>query len=81
MLEIHGKILAADAVIDNVPLYFWSMTAQMKAYLDRWYAFFDGDWKWHKAYFPKMKVKRIGLITVCGEADVHAADPVVHSRS
>ena len=35
------KILEADAIIHSVPLYFWAMTAQMKAYLDRWCALFD----------------------------------------
>jgi hypothetical protein len=51
----------------------------MKAYLDRWCVFFDAEWKWHKIYYPKMRGKRIGLITVCGDPDVHAADPIVHS--
>jgi hypothetical protein len=32
-----------------------------------------------KAYYPKMRGKRIGLITVCGDPDVHTADPIVHS--
>ena len=73
MPKIHKKILEADAIIHSVPLYFWAMTAQMKAYLDRWCAFFDANWEWHKAYAPRMKGKRIGLITVCGDAD-HAAD-------
>ena len=79
MPEIHRKILDADAVIHSGPVYFWSMTAQMKAYLDRWCVFFDADWKWHKAHYSKMKGKRIGLITVCGDPDVHTADPIVHS--
>ena len=79
MLEIHKKILAADTVIHSVPVYFWSMTAQMKAYLDRWCAFYDGKWRLHKAYLSKMGGKRIGLITVCGDADVSTADSIVHS--
>ena len=79
MPEIHRKILEADAVIHSGPVYFWSMTSQMKAYLDRWCAFFDADWNWHKAYYPRMKGKRIGLITVCGDVNVHTADPMVHS--
>lgn len=79
MLEIHKKILKADAILHSVPLYFWAMTSQMKAYLDRWCAFFDGNWNWHKAYAPKMKGKRIGLMTVCGDPNVHTADPIVHS--
>lgn len=79
MPEIHNKILEADAIIHSVPVYFWSMTAQMKAYLDRWCALFDAEWRWQKDYYPKMKGKRIGLITVCGDPDVHTADPIVHS--
>jgi multimeric flavodoxin WrbA len=79
MLEIHKKIFEADAIIHSVPVYFWSMTAQMKSYLDRWCAFFDAEWKWHKAYYSKMKGKRIGLITVCGDPDVSTADPILHS--
>jgi multimeric flavodoxin WrbA len=79
MPEVHKKILEAHAVIHSVPVYFWSMTAQMKAYLDRWCAFFDADWKWHKHYYPKLKGKKIGLITLCGDDNVHTADPIVHS--
>ncbi len=79
MIGIHKKILRADAIIHSVPLYFWAMTSQTKAYLDRWCAFFDGNWNWHQAYLPKMRGKRIGLITVCGDPNVHTADPIVHS--
>ncbi|MDH4268502.1 MAG: flavodoxin family protein [Deltaproteobacteria bacterium] len=79
MLEIHKKILEANTIIHSVPVYFWAMTSQMKAYLDRWCAFFDAEWRWHKAYYPRMKEKKIGLITVCGDSDVSTADPIVHS--
>ena len=79
MLEIHKKILEADAIIHSVPVYFWAMTSQAKAYLDRWCAFFDANWRWHKSYLPKMKGKRIGLITVCRDPNVSTADPIVHS--
>lgn len=79
MPVIHTKIVEADAIIHSVPVYFWSMTAQMKAYLDRWCALFDAEWKWHKQYYPRMKGKGIALITVCGDTNVHTADPIVHS--
>lgn len=79
MADIQKKILEAYAIIHSTPVYFWTMSAQMKAYLDRWCVFFDAEWKWHKIYYPKMRGKRIGLITVCGDPDVHAADPIVHS--
>jgi multimeric flavodoxin WrbA len=79
MQEIQQKILEADTVIHSGPVYFWAMTSQMKAYLDRWCAFFDGQWALHKAYSPKMKKKRIGLITVCADPDVSTANPIIHS--
>jgi len=79
MKEIQQKILQADTIIHSGPVYFWAMTSQMKAYLDRWCVFFDGQWRLHDAYAPKMKVKKIGLITVCGDPDVSTANPIVHS--
>jgi len=79
MAEIQQKILDAYAIIHSAPVYFWSMTSQMKAYLDRWCVFFDAEWKWQKLYYPKMRGKHIGLITVCGDSNVHTADPIVHS--
>ena len=79
MHEIQQKILEADTIIHSVPVYFWAMTSQMKAYLDRWCVFFDAQWRLHEAYSPKMKKKRIGLITLCGDPDSSTADPIVHS--
>ena len=79
MEEIQKKILESDVIIHSVPVYFWAMTSQMKAYLDRWCVFFDEQWQLHKAYAPKMKRKRIGLMTVCGDPDVSTANPIIHS--
>ncbi|KAF0159009.1 MAG: Iron-sulfur flavoprotein-like protein [Syntrophaceae bacterium] len=79
MAEIQEKILDAYAIIHSSPVYFWTMTSQMKAYLDRWCVFFDAQWRWQKDYYPKMRSKRIGLITVCGDTNVHTGDPIVHS--
>ena len=79
MAEIQTKILEAYAIIHSSPVYFWTMTSQMKAYLDRWCVFFDAEWRWQKIYYPTMRGKRIGLITVCGDSNVNTADPIVHS--
>lgn len=79
MIEIHRKIVESEAIIHSVPVYFWAMTSQMKAYLDRWCAFFDAKWRIHEAYVHKFKSKGIGLVTLCGDPDVHTADPIVHS--
>jgi len=79
MQEILPKVVEADAIVHSCPVYFWSMTSQMKAYLDRWCSLFDAKWDWHAQYAPRMKGKRVGLITVCGDPHVSTADPVVHS--
>ena len=79
MIEIYKKILESEVIIHSVPLYFWAMTSQMKAYLDRWCAFFDAEWRIHKGYAAKMKGKSVGLITVCGDPDILTAQPIVHS--
>lgn len=79
MREIQNQVLEAYAIIHSSPVYFWYMTAQMKAYLDRWCVFFDADWNWQKIYYSKMRGKRIGVITVCGDSNIHTADPIIHS--
>ena len=79
MQLIYKKILEADAIIHSVPVYFWTMTSQMKAYLDRWCAFFDENWELHKVYVSEMKRKKIGLITVCGDPNPSTSDPIVHT--
>ena len=41
MEEIRAKMLDADVIVLASPIYFYSMTAQMKTLIDRTYAFFN----------------------------------------
>ena len=41
MAEVREKMLAADVIVLASPIYFYSMTAQMKAVIDRSYAFYQ----------------------------------------
>ena len=41
MAEVREKMLAADVIVLASPIYFYSMTAQMKAAIDRTYAFYQ----------------------------------------
>lgn len=41
MAAIREKMLAADVIVLASPIYFYSMTAQMKAVMDRSYAFYQ----------------------------------------
>ena len=61
MQPLYDKLLAADAVVIGTPIYFWSMSAQMKAFVDRWYAL-DLD-----PIRPRLVNKRLAL--ACAYAD------------
>ncbi len=41
MQEVREKMLAADVIVLASPIYFYSMTAQLKAVIDRAYAFYQ----------------------------------------
>lgn len=41
MEEVRAKMLAADVIVLASPIYFYTMTAQMKAVIDRSYAFYQ----------------------------------------
>ena len=38
MQEVYGRLLAADGIIIGSPVYFWSVSAQAKTFMDRTYA-------------------------------------------
>ena len=41
MVEIREKMEQADVIVLSSPIYFYSMTSQMKAVIDRTYAFYS----------------------------------------
>ena len=41
MAEIREKMMAADVIVLTSPIYFYSMTARMKAVIDRTFAFYS----------------------------------------
>ena len=42
MQEIYSKLLECDGIVFGTPVYFWSVTAQAKALIDRTYVFRKG---------------------------------------
>lgn len=58
MAEIREKMLAADVIVLASPIYFYSMTAQMKAVIDRTYAFYQ-----------QLEGKTFYFIITCGATD------------
>jgi multimeric flavodoxin WrbA len=58
--DIMAKMISADAVVFASPIYFWGFTAQIKALIDRGYAFVTN---YHKpGHTSLMKGKRVGLL-------------------
>lgn len=72
MQPIHAQLRACDAVIVGTPVYWFSMSAQTKILLDRWYALAGPEGH-------ALKGKRFGLVLayadpdpfVSGAANVH----------
>jgi len=62
MPALAGKILAADALIIGTPIYWWGPSAQLKAFIDRWYAFL-GDQS------ARLAGKKLVLICAMGDTD------------
>jgi len=56
--ELFGKILAADGLILGSPVYFWGMTAQAKAVIDRSIQFMGPD--------RGLANKVCGVVASCG---------------
>ena len=64
MQGLYPKLREADALVIASPIYFGSVTAQTKPFLDRWHAFGGPQEKEHT-----LKGKRIGIILTYGDSD------------
>ena len=68
MAEIREKMLAADSIVLASPIYFYSMTAQMKAVIDRTYAF-----------YPQLEGKTFYFIIACAATDASYTETMLAS--
>ena len=68
MTELGDMILASDIVVLSTPVYFFSMSAQMKAAIDRMYAFLNE---------MAGQVKAMALIAAAYNPDPHIMDVLV----
>jgi multimeric flavodoxin WrbA len=71
---LHAKLREADALLIASPVYWFTMSAQIKLFMDRLYAFGA------EGYQP-LKGKRIGIILTYGDADPFASGAVNALRS
>ena len=66
MQEIYPKLLSADAILIATPVYWYSMTAQMKLCMDRWYALESGN-------DFELAGKTLSLLLVYGDEDLYSS--------
>jgi multimeric flavodoxin WrbA len=74
MTTLYAELRAAEAVLIATPVYWFTMSAQVKLFMDRLYAFGA------ESYRP-LKGKRIGLILTYGDADPFVSGAVNALRS
>jgi len=66
MQEIYPKLQDADVIVIASPVYWFNMTAQTKAFLDRWYALVS------ESGFD-LEGKRLSLLMVYGDTDLYTS--------
>jgi multimeric flavodoxin WrbA len=69
MEPLYPKILEADALVFASPVYWFTVTAQTKLFMDRLYAFLGPDGN-------GLKNKRIGILLTYGDTDPYTSGAV-----
>jgi multimeric flavodoxin WrbA len=70
MQELYPKLRSADALVLASPIYWFTMSAQMKLFMDRWYAL-GGD-----PGGNTLKGKRIGIVLAYADVDAVASGAI-----
>ena len=68
MQKVYAQVLESDCLILGTPIYWLGVTAQMKIFIDRWYALLDAN------YNTKLKGKNAVIIAVCGAPETSMTD-------
>lgn len=67
MQDLYPHVRAADALVIASPVYWFSLSAQTKLFMDRCYALLTDD---------SLRGKRVGIVLTYGASDVFAAGGV-----
>ena len=69
MQQIYAALEDADALLIASPVYWFTVTAQTKTFMDRCYALIDSDgWK--------LRGKKVGIVMVYGDSDAFSSGAV-----
>ncbi|MEA4883262.1 MAG: flavodoxin family protein [Clostridia bacterium] len=71
MEKLYSSILESDAFVFGTPVYFWGPSAQMKAFIDRWYAIANSDGA------RKLQGKKAAVVTAYGDTDPETPEHVI----
>jgi multimeric flavodoxin WrbA len=71
MQALYPKLKAADAVVMAGPVYWFTVSAQTKLFMDRWYAF-GGDPEGYRA----LSRKRFGIVLAFADTDPFSSGAV-----
>ncbi len=74
MRTLYAELRSTDAVLIASPVYWFTMSAQIKLFMDRLYAFGAENYR-------PLKGKRIGIIMTYGDADPFVSGAVNALRS
>ncbi len=66
MQTIYPKLLQADSIILASPVYWFTISAQLKLCIDRWYGLQSSGWK-------KMAGKQVGVVLTYGDTNLYTS--------
>jgi multimeric flavodoxin WrbA len=69
MRDLLPKVAAADSILLATPVYWFTLSAQLKLCIDRWYAFQASGWR-------ELHGKRFGVILTYGDTDLYTSGAV-----
>ncbi len=69
MQPIYPKLAAADAILLASPIYWFTITAQLKLCIDRWYGFQGHKWQ-------EVRHKQYGFILTYGDTDLYTSGAI-----
>lgn len=74
MQQLYPKLCDADGIVLASPIYWFSITAQMKLCIDRWYAL-------HRHTGNKLAGKPMGIVLTYGDKDPYTSGAINAIRS
>jgi multimeric flavodoxin WrbA len=69
MRDLLPKVAAADSILLATPIYWFTLSAQLKLCIDRWYAFQASGWR-------ELQGTRFGVILTYGDTDLYTSGAI-----